>query len=87
MERHSSHGAHRVIFNNCCRAGKVAIPSFLPRPEPLATLARFDGGPQSSRFMKNIRQYNCLFAFTSMGANIDRTMNDGRGPPVFKICG
>ena len=22
-----------------------------------------------------------------MGANIDRTMNDGRGPPVFKICG
>jgi hypothetical protein len=37
--------------------------------------------------MKNIRQYNCLFAFTSMGANIDRTMNDGRGPPVFKISG
>jgi hypothetical protein len=22
-----------------------------------------------------------------MGANIDRTINDGRGPPVFKICG
>ena len=41
----------------------------------------------SSRFMKNIRQYNCLFSFTSMGANIDRSMNDGRGPPVFKICG
>jgi len=37
--------------------------------------------------MKNIRQYNCLFAFTSMGANIDRSVNDGRGPPVFKISG
>jgi hypothetical protein len=37
--------------------------------------------------MKSIRQYNCLFAFTSMGANIDRSMNDGRGPPVFKISG
>jgi hypothetical protein len=37
--------------------------------------------------MKNIRQYNCLFAFTSMGAHIDRSMHDGRGPPVFKICG
>jgi len=37
--------------------------------------------------MKNIRQYNCLFAFTSMGANIDRSMNDGRGPLVFKING
>jgi len=22
-----------------------------------------------------------------MGANIDRSLNDGRGPPVFKICG
>jgi hypothetical protein len=37
--------------------------------------------------MKNIRQYNCLFAFTSMGANIDRSVNDGRGPPIFKISG
>jgi hypothetical protein len=22
-----------------------------------------------------------------MGAQIDRSVNDGRGPPVFKICG
>jgi hypothetical protein len=32
-------------------------------------------------------QYNCLFAFTSMGAHIDRSVNDGHGPPIFKICG
>jgi hypothetical protein len=76
-----------VIYNRCCKGGKVVIPRFRPRPEPLATLARFSGGPASSKFMKNIRQYNCLFAFTSMGANIDRSMNDGRGPPVFKISG
>jgi hypothetical protein len=38
-------------------------------------------------FMKNIRQYNCLFAFILMGANIDRSVNDGHEPPVFKICG
>jgi hypothetical protein len=37
--------------------------------------------------MHNIRQYNCLFVFTSMGANIDNSVNDGRGPPVFKING
>jgi hypothetical protein len=37
--------------------------------------------------MRNIRKYNCLFAFTSMGANIDNSVNDGRGPPVFKISG
>jgi hypothetical protein len=34
--------------------------------------------------MKNIRQYNYLFAFTSMEAHIDRSVNDGRGPPLFK---
>lgn len=37
--------------------------------------------------MRSIRQYNCLFAFTSMGARIDNSINDGRGPPLFKICG
>jgi hypothetical protein len=82
------HGAPcSVIYNKCCKGGKVVIPRFDPRPEPLASLARFNGGPTSNKFMKSIRQYNCLFAFTSMGANIDRSMNDGRGPPVFKISG
>lgn len=75
------------MYNNCCKGGKVVIPPFLPRPEPLASLARFNGDATCNKFMKNIRQYNCLFSFTSMGANIDRSMNDGRGPPVFKICG
>ncbi|WVZ78244.1 LOW QUALITY PROTEIN: hypothetical protein U9M48_025987 [Paspalum notatum var. saurae] len=77
----------RVIYNNCCKGGKVRIPPFRPRPEPLGSLARFHGDARSNKFMKNIRQYNCLFAFTSMGAKIDRSMNDGRGPPVFKISG
>jgi hypothetical protein len=36
--------------------------------------------------MKNIKHYNCLFAFTSMGVNIDKSVNDGRGLPIFKIC-
>lgn len=76
-----------ISYNKCCKAGKVKILKFLPRPEPLASLTRFDGAPLSNKFMKNIRPYNCLFSFTSMGANIDRAMNDGRGPPVFKICG
>ena len=76
-----------IVYNNCCRSGKVVIPPFQPRPDPLAALATFGGGPHSNKFMKNIRQYNCLFAFTSMGANIDRSLNDGRGPPIFKISG
>jgi hypothetical protein len=39
----------------------------------------------SKKIIRNIRQYNCLFAFTSMGAQIDNSVNDGRGPPLFKI--
>jgi hypothetical protein len=56
-------------------------------PRASSFAGQFDGGPVSNKFMRAIRQYNCLFAFTSMGANIDRSINDGRGPPVFKICG
>jgi hypothetical protein len=37
--------------------------------------------------MKNISQYNFLFAFTSIGVDIERSVNDGRGPPLFKIHG
>ena len=83
----SSQRGNRIIYNNCCKGGKVVIPPFPPRPEPLSSLARFDGGSRSKKFMKNIRQYNYLFAFTSMGANIDRSVNDGCGPPIFKISG
>lgn len=83
----SSVGTRSVIYNSCCKGGKVRIPAYRPRPEPLLSLARFDGDVVSKTFMQNIRQYNCLFAFTSMGTHIDRSLNDGRGPPVFKVCG
>jgi hypothetical protein len=73
----------RITYNNCCRGGKVSIPPYKLRPEPLAS---FNDNTSSKRFMRNIRQYNCLFAFTSMGAHIDNSLNDGRGPPISKIC-
>ncbi|EEE54237.1 hypothetical protein OsJ_01110 [Oryza sativa Japonica Group] len=37
--------------------------------------------------MRLIRQYNSLFAFTSLGANIDRSINTGQGHYVFRING
>ena len=83
----SCYRQNKITYNSCCKGGKIKIPPHRPRPEPLASLAKYDGGPMSNKFMRNIRQYNCLFAFTSMGANIDRTINDGRGPPIFKIHG
>lgn len=38
-------------------------------------------------FLQHIRQYNSLFSFTSMGADIDDSLNQGGGPYVFKING
>ena len=36
---------------------------------------------------KKIRAYNSIFAFTSMGAKIDNTVNLRPGPYVYKISG
>jgi len=37
--------------------------------------------------MENIRSFNSMFAFTSIGGNIDKTKNDGKAPPVFVLNG
>ncbi|KAF7833155.1 helicase-like protein [Senna tora] len=42
---------------------------------------------RSSHFMKEIRNYNNIFAFTSMGGKIDHSINQGKGPYVFRIQG
>ncbi|XP_039846437.1 uncharacterized protein LOC120705942 [Panicum virgatum] len=84
---YSSRGQNNIDYHLCCKQGKIQIPPYKNRLEPLSSLATFNGGTTSKKFLKNIWQYNCLFAFTSMGANIDRSVNDGRGPPVFKISG
>lgn len=67
----SSVREHKIVYNKCYKGGKVVIPPFRNRPEPLHSLVRFDGDARCQHFMKNIRQYNCLSAFTSMGAHID----------------
>lgn len=28
-----------------------------------------------------------MFSFTSLGGRIDRSVNEGNGPPVFVMCG
>ena len=37
--------------------------------------------------MENIRAYNQMFAMTSLGADVDDSINKGRGPYVFKVSG
>ncbi|WVZ83216.1 hypothetical protein U9M48_030386, partial [Paspalum notatum var. saurae] len=79
--------SHDVVYTGCCRGGRVILPPQRPFPMPLRELVRFDGDSQSNRFMRLIRQYNSLFAFTSLGVDIDKSVNTGNGPYVFWING
>jgi hypothetical protein len=38
-------------------------------------------------FIKNIRRYNSMFSFTSMGGKVDSSVNKGKGPFVFRLKG
>lgn len=77
----------QIIYNLCCRGGRVSLPKRRLPPSPLRELISFNGGPQCNEFMRLIRQYNSLFAFTSLGVHIDRSVNSGGGPYVFRING
>ncbi|KAM0867061.1 hypothetical protein ACQ4PT_042243 [Festuca glaucescens] len=79
--------AKKIVYTGCCRGGKVSLPVYPHWPSPLAELLRFDGDAQCNKFMRLIREYNYMFVFTSLGVHVDRSVNVGSGPYVFKICG
>lgn len=74
-------------FFLCCQEGKVALQLLQTPPHFLGSLLQYRGSAESAKFCQNIRLYNSLFAFTSIGAKIDNEINQRRGPYVFKISG
>lgn len=68
-------------YHNCCNNGKVVLPT--PKDYPHYLKEVFN----DRHFMENIRAYNQMFAMTSLGADIDESINRGRGPYVFKVSG
>lgn len=42
---------------------------------------------QAKEFRDHIWEYNRTLAFTSLGVEEDYSVNDGRGPPMFRILG
>ncbi len=77
----------KIIYNLCCRSGKINLPELKDPPTYLAKLLKYDGDARSKRFLRQIRSYNSLFAFTSLGASVDKSINNGSAPCVFKING
>ncbi|GKC09691.1 hypothetical protein Tco_1001301 [Tanacetum coccineum] len=68
-------------YNRCCKGGRVALRTYQIYPDYTKLLLN------DRHFKENIRAYNHMFSMTSLGAHIDESMNNGRGPYVFKISG
>ncbi|GJU61260.1 DNA helicase [Tanacetum coccineum] len=62
-------------------AFSIVEHSFGVYPEYMKLLLR------DHHFLENIRAYNQMFSMTSLGAQVDNSINNGRGLYVFKISG
>ncbi|PWA45951.1 helitron helicase-like domain-containing protein [Artemisia annua] len=69
------------LYHRCCLGGKVRL--FLPRDYPPYIQQLFS----DQQFLNNIRAYNQMFSMASLGETIDDSVNNGRGPYVFKVSG
>jgi hypothetical protein len=66
----------------CCRNGKVQLAELAEPPQPLKEYL------SNAQFLQNIRRYNNVHAFTSMGAKVDEQLANARdGVYTFRIQG
>jgi hypothetical protein len=73
-------------FSMCCMQGRIEIAPLRQIPQALHDLFH-KRDKKSKYFLDNIRSFNSMFAFTSIGAKIDNTRNNGKAPPVFVMNG
>ncbi|GKC01801.1 hypothetical protein Tco_0987937 [Tanacetum coccineum] len=66
----------RPRYNRCCKGGRVALRTYQIYPEYMKLLL------EDRHFLENIRVYNQMFSMTSLGAQIDESINNGRGPYI-----
>lgn len=74
-------------FSMCCLKGKVVLPASTPPPPVLKELFTNKISKRSKNFLENIRQYNNMFSFTSMGGKVNHALNSGSAPYVFSLSG
>ncbi|CAH9133153.1 unnamed protein product [Cuscuta epithymum] len=73
-------------YSLCCVNGTIKLSPMKTPPQVLLDLLYGDS-EKSKHFLQNIRSYNSMFSFTSMGGKIDVEHNKGKSPPVFKLHG
>ena len=70
----------------CCISGKVKVEEIREPPEPLLSLL-LGTHEDSKDFHANIREYNSLMSFASIGAQLDLDMARRPGSYVYRIHG
>ncbi|KAL3646345.1 hypothetical protein CASFOL_011525 [Castilleja foliolosa] len=86
-ERCASKGSYtHPYYNGCCQGGNVGLPRLVEPPAFLRDLLH-GKSTASKHFQENIRSYNSMFCFTSMGGKIDQDINKGSGPRIFRLHG
>uniref|UniRef100_A0A1U7VMW3 Uncharacterized protein LOC104218829 n=1 Tax=Nicotiana sylvestris TaxID=4096 RepID=A0A1U7VMW3_NICSY len=76
----------KPVFTLCCGRGKIKLPNPKEPPSILKDLL-FGSGAKSKHFRENIRTYNSIFSFTSMGGKVDVSVNKTKGPRTFRLSG
>ncbi|KAG2738560.1 hypothetical protein P692DRAFT_20676686, partial [Suillus brevipes Sb2] len=85
-ERLAASSKRNPKFGSCCDSGQVQLPSLVEPPQQLKGLLQ-NMVPDAVEFRKNIRRYNAALAFTSLGVQVDQSVNNGRGPYIYRIHG
>ncbi|XP_023739280.1 uncharacterized protein LOC111887346 isoform X2 [Lactuca sativa] len=73
--------SNHPCYNHCCKSGSVILPYPLSPPPAIAVLYG------DATFIQSIRAYNIMFSMTSLAAVVDKEINKGSGPSVFKVSG
>ncbi len=73
-------------FSLCCENGKVLLPSLPPTPQELEVLLTSKDA-NAVKFRDQIRMYNSVLAFISLGAKVDESITRGPRPYSFRIQG
>ncbi|XP_021979942.1 uncharacterized protein LOC110876070 [Helianthus annuus] len=76
----------KMCYFLCCSYGIVELPDYKDARGSYRILFSKKNN-ESKHFLKNIRRYNSMFAFTSMGGKVDSTVNRGNAPFCYRISG
>jgi hypothetical protein len=70
----------------CCENGKVLLPNLLATLQELEVLLTSKDS-SAVKFQDQIRMYNSVLAFISLGAKVDESVTGGPGSYSFRIQG